>query len=103
MDRVMEQLEREGNRLFAKLAYTLNLIDLFLSLHAIRNGATELNPLMQSVPVMVAVKVVGVGVLCWWLSSRPEKIASHGLRACAVFYAALNLYHIYFILGGALW
>ena len=100
MDRVMEQLEAEGNRLFAKLVYVLNLADLFLSLHAIRNGATELNPLIQSVPVMVAWKVGAVGLLCWWLSLRPEPIAKHGLRACAVFYAALNLYHIYFILGG---
>lgn len=94
MDRVMKQLEREGNRLFAKLAYTLNLADLFLSLHAIRNGTTELNPLLQSVPVMVAWKVVGVGVLCWWLSSRQEKIARWGLRVCAAVFAAVDVYHV---------
>lgn len=94
MDRVMEQLEREENRLFAKLVYVLNLIDLYLSIHAIRNGATELNPLLQSVPVMVAVKVVGVWVLCWWLSSRPEKLARWGLRICAVWFSAANLWHI---------
>lgn len=83
-------------------AYALNLLDLFFTLHAIAHGATELNPLMQSVPVMVAWKVVGVGVLCWWLSGRPEKLAKRGLWACAVVYAVLNLYHIYFIFGGAL-
>lgn len=94
MDRVMEQLEAEGNRLFAKLAYTLNLLDLFFTLHAIRNGATELNPLLQSVPVMVIWKVVGVGVLCWWLSSRPEKLARWGLRICVAVFAAVNVYHV---------
>lgn len=84
-------------------AYTLNLLDLFFTLHAIRNGATELNPFMQSVPVMVAWKVVGVGVLCRWLSHRPERIAKLGLRACTAVYTAVNFYHIYFIFGGALW
>ena len=91
-------------------AYTLNLLDLAFTLHAIQNGATELNPLMQSVPVMVAWKVVGVGFLCWILHvlakdirvpSRVRKLARNGLRVCAAVYTALNLYHIYFILGGA--
>jgi hypothetical protein len=108
----MEQLEAEGNRLFAKLAYTLNLADLFLSIHAIHNGATELNPIMQSVPVMVVWKVVGVGFLCWLLQvlatdirvgSRVRKMARNGLRICTAVFAAVNLYHIYFIFGGALW
>ena len=94
MDRVMEQLEAEGNRLFAKLVYVLNLIDLYLSIHAIRNGATELNPLLQSVPVMVAVKVAGVWVLCWWLSTRTEKLARWGLRICAVAFSVAVLWHI---------
>lgn len=75
-------------------AYTLNLLDLFFTLHAIRNGATEFNPLLQSVPVMVAWKVVGVGVLCWWLSSRPEKLARCGLRFCTAVFAAINIYHL---------
>lgn len=76
-------------------AYILNLFDLAFSLHAIRNGATELNPLLQSVPVMVVWKVVGVGVLCWWLSNRPEKIARCGLRICAAVFAAVDIWHAF--------
>lgn len=90
-------------------AYTLNLLDLFFTLHAIRNGATELNPLMQSVPFMVAWKVVGVGFLCWMLhvlatdirvGHRVRKLSRRGLRICTAIYAAVNIYHLYFILGG---
>jgi hypothetical protein len=93
-------------------AYLLNLLDLLFTLHAIHNGATELNPLLQSVPVMVAWKVGGVGFLCWLLQvlakdnrvpSKVRKLARNGLRFCAAVFAAVNLYHIYFIFGGALW
>jgi tellurite resistance protein TehA-like permease len=84
-------------------AYILNLIDLFFTLHAIRNGATELNPLLQSVPVMVAVKVVGVGFLCCLLhvfatdnrvGRKAKKLARWGLRICAAVFAAVDLYHL---------
>ena len=75
-------------------AYTLNLLDLFFTLRAIAHGATELNPLMQSVPVMVAWKAVGVGALCWWLSTRPEKWARWGLKLCAAAFAAVDVYHL---------
>lgn len=33
--------------------YTLNLIDLALTLYALDNGGVEMNTLMRSVPVMV--------------------------------------------------
>lgn len=80
------------------IAYILNLIDLCFTLHAIRNGATELNPLLQSVPVMVAVKVVGVWVLCWWVHRRPEKIARCGMKICAAVFAVVDAYHLINIL-----
>lgn len=103
MDRVMEHLEAEGNRLFAKLAYTLNLADLFLSLHAIRNGATELNPLLQSVPVMVVWKGAVVWALCWLLyvfatdirvGHKAQKLSRRGLRICAAVFAVAVVYHV---------
>lgn len=47
---------------------------------------------MQSVPIMVAYKVIVVGVLCWWLSHIGAK---KGLRLCAAVYAVLGLWHIY--------
>ena len=83
--------------------YTLNILDLLLTLHALNNGATELNPLMQSVPLMVAWKVIGVGVLCWSLghiTKGGNMVARWGLKFLTAVYTAVNLYHIYFILGG---
>ena len=79
--------------------YLLNLFDLFLTLHAIPNGGVELNPLMRCVPVMVAWKVVGVGVLCALMHHFREatKLARWGLRVCTLVYGVLFLYHLYFI------
>lgn len=76
-------------------AYLLNLFDLLCTLYALRRGAEELNPLMQSIPVMVAYKVIVVGVLCWWLHNRPERAAKIGLALCAAVYAVLAVWHIY--------
>lgn len=90
-------------------AYLLNLADLALTLYALNNGGVELNPLMQSVPVMVAWKVLGVGVLCLSLekiaSDKREKasdMARLGLRACTAVYAAVCIHHLIFIFGGIL-
>ena len=84
-------------------AYALNLLDLCFTLHAIAHGATELNPLMRSVPVMVVWKVLGVGILCWVLKNlaKQSRTARYGLRICTAAFAAVDLYHIYYILGGA--
>lgn len=76
------------------IAYWLNLFDLLCTLYALSRGAEELNPLMQSVPVMVAYKVIVVGVLCWWLHNRPERAAKIGLALCTAAYAVLGLWHI---------
>ena len=84
------------------LAYILNLIDLLCTLYAQSMGCTELNPLMRSVPVLVAYKVIIVGGLLWWLSGRPERAARMGLRICTAVYAALAVYHCIglFLIGG---
>lgn len=110
MGRVMEQLEREKSLMLAALVYMLNLFDLFCSLYAINNGATELNPLMQSVLVMAVWKGAVVWALCWLLyvfatdirvGHKAQKLSRRGLRICAAAFAAVDLYHIYSILGGA--
>lgn len=75
-------------------AYILNLLDLAITLHVVANGGAELNPLMQSVPVMVLYKTIAVGILCLWLSGRSEPIARYGLKICTAYYAAVNLWHI---------
>ena len=84
-------------------AYTLNLIDLCFTLYALNNGAVEANPLMKNIPAMIIYKVVIVGILCWWLSHRPEWIAKVGLEICTAIYVALAMWHgagIYMILTG---
>lgn len=78
----------------SKTAYALNLIDLCFTLYALSHGATELNPLMQCVPIMVAYKVIIVGVLLW--SIRQYQWA---VRLCATVYAVVNVWHIYNVFG----
>lgn len=80
-------------------AYALNLLDLAFTLHALKHGAVEANPLMQSVPIMIAYKVIIVGALCWWLHKRKAETA---LRICTAVYAAVDVWHIINILGGTL-
>ena len=76
------------------LLYALNLIDLTCTLIAFRIGATELNPLMRSVPVLVVYKLVVVGLLAAWLSRRREPMAQIGVRICTAVYAVLACYHL---------
>lgn len=79
-------------------AYTLNLLDLFCTLWALRHGAVELNPLMRSVPFMVCYKVGAVWALLWWLSTRRERAARYALYVAAVVYGAVDLYHAFNLL-----
>ena len=80
------------------IAYTLNLIDLFCTLWALRHGAVELNPLMRSVTVMVGYKVGAVWGLLWWLSRRRERAARYALYVAAAVYGAVDVYHMINIL-----
>lgn len=83
--------------------YLLNLLDLALTLHALNHGGVELNPLMQNPAVMVAWKTVGVGVLCAVLhhfARSGDKVARWGLNLCTAVYAAVCVYHFYFLLKG---
>ena len=81
-----------------KIIYVLNLFDLACTLYALHIGATELNPLMASVPVMVGYKVIIVGALLWWLSTRRERAARYALYVAAVVYGAVDVYHMINIL-----
>lgn len=88
----------QNNTRGAVIAYALNLIDLSCTLWALRHGAVELNPLMRSVTVMVSYKVVIVGALLWWLSTRRERAARYALCAAAAVYGAVDVYHMINIL-----
>ena len=75
------------------IAYTLNLLDLFCTLWALRHGAVELNPLMQSIPLMVGYKVIIVWALLRWLSHQREQAARYALCVAPVVYGAVCLWH----------
>ena len=77
------------------IAYLLNLLDLCFTLRALGHGGVELNPLMQSVPVMVVYKTVVAGALCGWLSHKVEREAKVGLNICAAVFAAVDVWHIW--------
>lgn len=91
-----------GNNINHMTAYILNLFDLAFTLYAVSIGCTELNTLMQSVPLMVVYKTIIVGGLCWWLSHRPERAARIGLLICTAVYGMLAVYHCIglFLIGG---
>lgn len=80
------------------IAYTLNLIDLFCTLWALRHGAVELNLLMREVTVMVGYKVIIMWGLLWWLSRQRDKAARYALYVAAAVYGAVDVYHIINIL-----
>ena len=83
-------------------AYLLNLLDLAFTLYALSHGAMELNPLMKSVPIMIAYKVFVVGALLWWLSKRTERVARFGLNLSAAVFAVVDVWHLLNIIyGGA--
>lgn len=78
-------------------SYILNLIDLAFTLYALNNGIREMNPLMQSVPIMVIYKVVIVGGFCWILhhfAKGGNMAARRGIKICTAGYAALAAWHI---------
>lgn len=91
-------MRKEKETRGAVIAYALNLIDLFCTLWALRHGAVELNPLMREVTVMVGYKVVIVGALLWWLSTRRKRAARYALYVAAVVYGAVDVYHMINIL-----
>jgi hypothetical protein len=55
---------------------------------------------MQNIGFMVVYKVIVIGVLCWWLNKRDEKIARVGLLICTFYYGIVNIYHIFNLFGG---
>jgi hypothetical protein len=78
----------------------LNLLDLGFTLYALCHGATELNPLMRSLPTMLAWKVGMMWALCYVLELLAIKyqVARRGLKICTVIYAAVNVWHFVSIL-----
>lgn len=75
------------------IAYALNLIDLSCTLWALYYGVMEMNPLMQSVTMMVVYKVIIVGILLWWLSRQRERLARYALYIATIVYGAVCLWH----------
>ena len=78
-------------------AYSLNLLDLAITLYALQRGGVELNPLMRNPYIMIAHKTVIVGALCWWLHHFAEggnNVARLGLRTITAVYAGICAWHL---------
>lgn len=73
--------------------YTLNLLDLAFTLHALSNGGVELNPLMACVPVLIIYKTMLLLPAFLFL----RKHCRTGYWFVTALFAAVDLYHIYFI------
>ena len=82
------------------MTYLLNLTDLLFTLHALRHGAYELNPVMRYVMTIPFAfpffKIVVAGVLCWFLEymAKCNRVARVGRNICAAFYGAVCAWHI---------
>lgn len=79
--------------------YLLNILDLIFTLYALSHGGVELNPISRAMlelhPMFYATyKAVVVGLLCWWLSTRYERIAKHGMMIATVSYVIVDVWHI---------
>lgn len=74
--------------------YTLNILDLIFTLYARYNGIAEVNPFLQSVPFMIAYKVIVIGALCYWLDKQTTQFAKYGMAILIAVYTALDVWHI---------
>ena len=72
----------------------LNWLDLICTLWALRLGCVELNPLMQSVTVMLWHKAAAIPALVLWLKHCGTREARWGLALCAGVYGAVCLWHV---------
>jgi hypothetical protein len=84
------------------MTYLLNILDLLLTTYAISHGAWELNPVMQSIPFMIFYKVIVLGILCWFLEymAKRNRVARVGRKICLFAFLAVDLWHIYNLIGG---
>ena len=87
------------------IVYYLNLLDLGLTLIALKLGTIELNPFLQHIPTMMIYKILIVGGLIYWLTSIDEPLAKKGITLATAVYGAVvvnNLLVIFLILKGAI-
>lgn len=89
--------------------YTLSLFDLVCTLLLVRlyGIGIEANPIgtimLSFPPLLIAYKVIGVGVCLWVLYRlREHRAARIGLSVCLCVYSALAMYHVAILvaLGG---
>ena len=71
----------------------LNWLDLICTLWALRLGCVELNPLMQSVTVMLWHKAAAIPALVLWLKHCGTRESRRGLALCAGVYGSVCVWH----------
>ena len=91
-------------------AYLLNLFDLACTYLFLERGGYELNPVVRWLlsihpAAFPFVKVFVTGVLCGLLHliGKAEPNARYALRITTVVYAAIAVYYIILIFGGAIY
>lgn len=77
----------------AAMVIGLNWLDLICTLWALRRGCVELNPLMQSVTMMLWYKGAVVPLFALWLKHCGTREARRGLALCAIVYGAVCVWH----------
>jgi len=80
--------------------FALSTLDAFFTINHLRNGASELNPLMQPIiqsglqPLFI-IKSLGIGLIACFLAIHQNfKISFYGLHASAAIYIVLLAYHL---------
>jgi hypothetical protein len=80
---------------------TLSTLDAILTIFHLKNGASELNPLMEQIiqggfqSIFIIIKSLCVGLLACFLASHQNfKISFYGMHASATIYTALLAYHL---------
>ena len=82
---------------------TLSTVDAIFTIFHLKNGAFELNPLMEQIiqggfeSLFIIVKSLGIGLIACFLAIHQNfKISSYGMHASVAIYIALSVYHLAF-------
>ncbi len=88
--------------ILAVIIVTFSALDAIFTIFHLKNGAFELNPLMEQIirsgsNSFIIIKTFGVALIAWFLAIHQNfKISFYGLHLSAVIYTILSVYHLAF-------
>jgi len=94
-------MKKINQKLFLGLV-GLNVLDVVMTAYALRHGATEANPLLQSgLGIIILFKVIPLIALVYLvyvrkLTTKAERILHKTLMLAVTIYSALAVYHLYY-------